>query len=112
MNEKIIKPGIIKRIVDLTKSRNQKYTQEDIDNIMTAFWDVIIEAIMNGDSINLNGYVSIENKYMSSRKARNVAENTEVIVPEHYRVNFKSGSKLNKAAMIFTEKQLGALHNE
>lgn len=107
MNEKIIKPEIIKRIVDLTKSRNQKYTQEDIDNIMTAFWDVIIEAIMNGDSINLNGYVSIENKYMSSRKARNVAENTEVIVPEHYRVNFKSGSKLNKAATAFTQKQLG-----
>lgn len=110
MNEKIIRPGVIKRIVDLTKSRSQKYTQEDVDNIITAFWDVIIEAIINGDSINLNGYVSIENKYMSSRKARNVAENVEMIVPEHYRVNFKSGSKLNKAAMIFTERQLGVKH--
>ncbi len=110
MNEKIIRPGVIKRVVDLLKCRNKKYTQEDVDNIITAFWDVIIEAIINGDSINLNGYVSIENKYMSSRKARNVAENVEMIVPEHYRVNFKSGSKLNKAAMIFTERQLGVKH--
>lgn len=110
MNEKIIRPGVIKRIVNLTKSRSQKYTQEDVDNIITAFWDVIIEAIINGDSINLNGYVSIENKYMSSRKARNVAENVEMIVPEHYRANFKAGSKLNKAAMIFTERQLGVKH--
>lgn len=106
MNEKIIRPGVIKRIVDLTKSRSQKYTQEDVDNIITAFWDVIIEAIINGDSINLNGYVSIENKYMSSRKARNVAENVEMIVPEHYRVNFKAGSKLNKAAVVYTKKKL------
>lgn len=110
MNEKIIRPGVIKRVVDLLKCRNKKYTQEDVDNIITAFWDVIIEAIINGDSINLNGYVSIENKYMSSRKARNVAENIEMIVPEHYRVNFKSGSKLNKAAMIFTERRLGVKH--
>lgn len=110
MNEKIIRPGVIKRVVDLLKCRNKKYTQEDVDNIITAFWDVIIEAIINGDSINLNGYVSIENKYMSSRKARNVAENVEMIVPEHYRVNFKSGSKLNKAAMIFTERRLGVKH--
>lgn len=107
MDEKIIKQGVIKRIVDLCKSRNQRYTQKDIENIMTAFGDVIIEAIMNGDSINLNGYVLIHDKYMSSHKARNVAENTEVIVPEHYKVNFKSGSKLNKAAATYTERQLG-----
>lgn len=109
MNEKIIKPGIIKRIIDLCKSRGQKYTQEDVDSIITAFGDVIIEAISNGDSVNLNGYVSIENKYMSSRKARNVAENIEMIVPEHYRVNIKTGSKLNQAAAIYTEKQLGGI---
>lgn len=53
MNEKIIRPGVIKRVVDLLKCRNKKYTQEDVDNIITAFWDVIIEAIINGDSINL-----------------------------------------------------------
>lgn len=104
MNEKIIKPGLIKKIVDLLKCRNKKYTQEDVEDILSAFGDVIIDALSNGDSINLNGYVTIGTKHMAERKSRNVAENREMILPEHYRVYFKAGSKLNKAATIFTQK--------
>ncbi len=107
MNEKIIRPGLIKRVVDLLKCRNKKYTQEDVENIISAFWDVVISAIENGDSVNLNGYATIGAKYMAERKSRNVVENKEMILPEHYRVYFKSGSKLNKAAMIYTQKQVG-----
>lgn len=107
MNEKIIRPGLIKRVVDLLKSRNKKYTQEDVENIVSAFWDVIIDSLSNGDSVNLNGYATIGTKYMAERKSRNVAENREMIVPEHYRVYFKAGSKLNQAATAFTKKQLG-----
>ena len=106
MNEKIIRPGVIKRIVDLTKSRNQSYTQEMVGDILTAFFDVVEEAISNGNSINLNGYLTIETQYRAERKARNVSENREIIVPEHYRVNIKSGSKFNSAAERYTEIQL------
>lgn len=107
MNEKIIKPGFIKRVGDLLKRRNKKYTQEDIENIVSAFFDVIIDAIANGDSVNLNGYATIGTKYMVERKSRNVIKNQEMILPEHYRVYFKAGSKLNQAATAYTEKQLG-----
>lgn len=107
MNERIIKPGLIKRVVDLLKCRNKKYTQEDVENIVFAFWDVIIEALSNGNSVNLNGYATIGTKYMAERKSRNVAENKEIVLPEHYRVHFKAGSKLNRAATVFTQKQLG-----
>ena len=44
---------------------------------------------------------------MTERKSRNVVENKEMIVSEHYRVYFKAGSKLNQAATVFTQKQLG-----
>lgn len=107
MNEKIIRPGVVKRIVDLTKSRNQAYTQEVVNDILTAFFDVVEEAISNGNSINLNGYLTIETQYRKERKARNVSENTEIIVPEHYKVNIKSGSKFNQAAERYTEIQSG-----
>lgn len=110
MNEKIIRPGVIKRVVDLLKSRNKKYTQEDVETIIFAFWDVVIGAISNGDSVNLNGYATIGTKHMAERKSRNVAENKEMIVPEHYRVYFKAGSKLNQAATALTKKQLGVKH--
>lgn len=109
MKEKIIKPGVMKRVVDLLKSRKKTYTQEDAENIISAFWDIVIDAISNGDSINLNGYAIIETKHMSERKAMNVVENKVMTVPEHYRVYFKPGSKLNHAAEEFTQKQLGAV---
>ncbi len=106
MNEKIIKPGVIKRIVDLTKSRNQRYTQETVNDILTAFFDVVEDAIGKGNSINLNGYMTIELQHRAERKARNVKANTEVIVPEHYRVHIKPGAKFNQAAENFTERML------
>ena len=106
MSEKIIRPGVVKKIVDLTKSRNQNYRQEVVSDILTAFFDVVEEAISNGDSINLNGYMTIETQYRKERKARNVSENTEIVVPEHYKVNIKAGSKFNNAAKRYTEMQL------
>lgn len=106
MNEKIIRPGVVKRIVDLTKSRNQIYTQEVVGDILTAFFDVVEDAISNGDSINLNGYITIETQFRKKFKARNVYENMEIIVPEHYKVKIKAGSKLNQAAERYTEKRL------
>lgn len=111
MNEKIVKPGVVKRIVDLLKYKNKKYTQEDVETILSAFWNIVIDAISNGDSVNLNGYATIGTKYMAERKSRNVAENKEMILPEHYRVYFKAGSKLNQAALDFTKKQLGGKEN-
>lgn len=112
MHEKIIKPGFVKRVGDLLKYRNMKYTQEDIEHIMSAFWDIIIDAVSNGDSVNLNGYATIGTKHMAQRRSRNVAKNQEMIVPEHYRVYFKPGSKLSQAANVFTKKQLGEVENE
>lgn len=112
MNEKIIRPGLIKRVVDLLKCRNKKYTQEDVENIVSAFWDVIIDALSNGDSVNLNGYATIGTKYMAERKSRNVVKNKEMILPAHYRVCFKAGSKLNQTVMTYTQKQLGEVKNE
>lgn len=110
MNEKIIRPGVIKKIVDLTKSRNQSYTQEIVDDVLTAFFNVIEEAISNGNSIILNGYMTIETQYRAERKARNVSKNQEIIVPERYRVHIKSGSKFNQAAMRYSESKLGVKH--
>lgn len=107
MNEKIVKPGVVKRIVDLLKHKDKKYTQEDVETILTAFWNIVIDAVSNGDSVNLNGYATIGTKHMAERKSRNVVENREMILPEHYRVHFKPGSKLNQAAKDFTAKELG-----
>lgn len=38
MNERIIKPGVVKMIIDHTKTKNKKYTQETVNDILTAFF--------------------------------------------------------------------------
>ena len=45
MNEKLIKPGVVKRIADSLRHKDKNYTQEDIETILSAFWDVVIDAI-------------------------------------------------------------------
>lgn len=107
LNEKIIRPGVVKRIIDLTKSRNQAYTQETVNDVLTAFFDIIVDAISNGNSINMNGYMTIETQYRAERKARNVKANTEINVPEHYRVRIRPGSKFNQSAERYSKKKLG-----
>lgn len=111
MNEKIIKPGVVKRIADSLRHKDKNYTQEDIETILSAFCDVVIDAVSDGDSVKLNGYATIGTKHMAERRSRNVVENRTMILPEHYRVHFKPGSKLNQAALRFTQKQLGGQAN-
>lgn len=111
MDERIIRPGVLKRAAELLKCRGRRYTQEDVENVMSAFWDVVIDAVREGDSVNLNGYLSVGTKHMAERRARNVAEDREITVPEHYRVCLKAGTKLNRAAMEFTERRLGGKEN-
>lgn len=74
---------------------------------MSVFWDVVVNALSNGDSVNRNGYVITETRHMAECKSGNMVENKETMVPEYYRVCFKSGSKLNQAAKEFTQKQSG-----
>ena len=99
MNEKIIRPGLIKRVVDLLKCRNKKYTQEDVENIVSAFWNVIYESIENGDSIKINNYVKMEPKYYKAVKlnANGFNNITENIVPARYRIRFTMGERLKEA---------------
>lgn len=122
MNEKIIRPGVVKRVVEKLKGTkiqiggnkylykreyNLKYTQEIVDNVICAFMDVIVDIIENGDSVKLNYYMILEPKYYAERRARNVHDGTEVIVPAQYRVRLHTGSKLEEACKRLSERELG-----
>ena len=106
MNEKIIKPGVVRRIVDLAESRGHSYEIETVNNILEAFLDVMEQTIEDGNRIVLNGYMTIEPQYRKQRKARNVHANTEMIVPERYRAHIVPGTRLEAAAKRYTERVL------
>lgn len=105
MNEKITKPTLVRKITRLLKCKNKKHSQEAVSDILDAFLDVAVEEMSKGNSIILNGYFTIEPQYRKERKARDVYNNTEVIIPAQYKPHIKVGTKLLQAAQYFTEKQ-------
>ena len=70
-----------------------KYTQKIIANVLDAFWEVVSEAIEDGNSIKINNYIKMEPKYYKAVKLNangfnNIKEN---IVPARYRIRFMMG---------------------
>lgn len=106
MNEKIIKPAMVQKIAKQLKSNGKRYSQEAVNDILSAFLDELVEATENGDSIVFNGYFIIEPQLWKERKRRDIYNNKEVVVPEHYKPHFKAGGRLMKAAQSYTEKML------
>lgn len=107
MKERIIRPGVVNEIMGLTKRENHSYTYEEVDEILSAFFNVMEAEISKGNSIHFNGYMKIEPKFNKERKARNVILGEEVIIPARYRVSIKPGEKLKNAAAVYTDKELG-----
>ncbi len=112
MNEKIIRPGVIQRIFNLTKSRKQNHSIETISEILTAFFDVVENSISIGNTIVLNGYMIIEPRHRPQKEIYCAGKGKEITIPEQYRVYIKPGSKLATAAKRYTEKKLGAMNEQ
>lgn len=107
MNEKIIKPGVVKRITDQIKDKNPICTPEAVDDVLTAFFNVITTAIAEGDSIILKGYMVVKPQLRADCVSGNGTMGEKIIVPQHYVAKLKAGAQLKEAAKQLTEKQIG-----
>lgn len=76
---------------------NGEYTIERLTEFVDYFLDSIVDVIKNGNSIQFNGYMSLKIQHCKERIGRNVYENTEMVIPERYKVKIKAGSKFTKA---------------
>ena len=106
MNETIIRPGVVKQICDLTRSKNTPYSKETVNDILTAFFDVVEQAILDGNAVVLNGYMTIAPKYKKGKYARDFLHNKSIYIPSLYKTHIKAGSRLNQAAKKYTERRL------
>lgn len=119
MNEEIIKPGIVKRTVDKLDGTciviggnkeyfkslyHLQYTQEIVDNVLSAFLQVMEDELGQGNTIRLNGYFTVKPEFRKSRKARNVYANEDVIIPDRYVLKIKAGKRLKEACERFNNK--------
>ena len=84
-----------------------KYTQKIIANVLDAFWEVVSEAIEDGNSIKINNYIKMEPKYYKAVKLNangfnNIKEN---IVPARYRIRFTMGERLKEACRRLSQNK-------
>lgn len=97
MNQKVIKPGIVRRMVERIESSGQSVSPEMADMCITAFLDTVADILSEGDTAILRGYMTIYPKYCKSKEVKNVMDKSRVTIPAHYKAGIKAGKKLNKA---------------
>lgn len=105
MNETVIRPGVINRIIE--KSKNKPYSAEVVNDILTAFFDVIEDEIAIGNTVKLNRYMTILPQHRPQKTIYGVSKGKKIVIPEHYRAYIKVGSRFNQSAERLTKRVLG-----
>jgi len=70
------------------------FTKKDISKIVEAYENSVIDAIRNGDSVLLQGFMRIERKIKKEYIGHSFGAKDRKIVPEHEYVKIRPGSTL------------------
>lgn len=126
MKHELLKKEIVNRVVDKLYADGErieisnqkyiynkyrlKYSQKVVRNVINAFWDIVADALAEGDTVKLNSYLIIEPKYYEPKVNRNNLGKTEdetYYIPERYRPRFYPGSKILQAYEKLNEREFG-----
>ncbi len=69
-------------------------TKKEAENALNAFVDVITEALVKGDKVQLVGFGSFEVRKRAARKGRNPQTKEEIKIPASKAPVFKAGKAL------------------
>jgi DNA-binding protein HU-beta len=69
----------------------------DVAHTVEAFFNVVKQAMAEGENIYVRGFGSFVNKKRARKIARNISKNTAIIIDEHFVPSFKP-------AKVFVEK--------
>ena len=78
------KAEIIAEIADKTG-----IDKADVQTTVEAFFDVVKENMAEGHNIYVRGFGSFINKKRARKVARNISQNTAIVIDEHYVPSFK-----------------------
>ena len=106
MNQKVIKPGIVRRMVERIESSGQSISPEIADMCVTAFLDTVANILSEGDKVILTGYMNIYPKYCKSKEVKNVMDKSIVTISAHYKAGIKAGKKLNESCQNLIEQEV------
>jgi DNA-binding protein HU-beta len=61
----------------------------DVSTTVEAFFSVVKNSMAEGENIYVRGFGSFVNKKRAKKIARNISQNTAIIIDEHYIPSFK-----------------------
>ena len=86
----MIKSELVQRIAD----RNPHLYRRDVENIVNAILDEIVEALANGNRVELRGFGAFAVKKREGRVGRNPRTGASVTVDQKVVPAFKTGKEL------------------
>jgi DNA-binding protein HU-beta len=72
-------------------------TKKDAEKALSAFVDVVQEALKQGDKVQLVGFGTFEIRERAERKGRNPQTKEEITIPATKAPVFKAGAELKKS---------------
>jgi integration host factor subunit beta len=88
----MLKSSLIHRI----SSRNPHLYQRDVERVLKAILDQIIEALARGDRVELRGFGVFSTKLRKARTGRNPRTGVAVSVPQKDMPFFKAAKEMQK----------------
>jgi integration host factor subunit beta len=88
----MIKSELVKRIC----SHNPHLYQRDVENIVNAVLDQIVDALSRGDRVELRGFGAFSAKMREARTGRNPRTGTVVRVSKKVVPYFKTGKEMRE----------------
>lgn len=86
----MIKSELVLKIAE----QNPHLYQRDVENMVNAILDEIVEAMTRGDRVELRGFGAFSVKQREARVGRNPRTGTQVTVAEKVVPYFKSGKEM------------------
>ena len=76
-----------------------------LGSLEETFFNVVKEAVKNDDNVYVRGFGSFITKKRAAKKARNISQNTTIIIEEHFIPSFKPSKSFIDEVKISTSKK-------
>lgn len=93
MNRVYLKKDIIRYI-----AKDSGYSQRVAEDILDSFSNLLVEAVENGDRVQLYGIIDVETQFVPEHTRYDPRDNKkEVIVKDKYKLKVSAGKRLRDA---------------
>jgi DNA-binding protein HU-beta len=80
----VTKADVIAQVADKTGVE-----KADVQQTLETFFNVVKDSLASGENIYVRGFGSFVNKKRAKKVARNISQNTAIVIDEHYVPSFK-----------------------